>query len=205
MITPFIDLQYLSYIPLDGLMEKCGIAERIIAEKITWHNTTLTKPKHCYTLLLHMKTHRNPVPTVDIIIEINDGIILIERKNPPHGWAIPGGFVDYGESLEAAARREAKEETSLTIKSLFQFYTYSDPERDPRQHTISTVFIAKGEGTPRAGDDAKNVAIFNELNLPEPLAFDHRKILGDYYKWKKSGESPRLQGKVDSQCFRTST
>ncbi len=131
-----------------------------------------------------METYRNPIPTVDIIIEINDGIILINRKNPPYGWAIPGGYVDYGESLEEAAVREAKEETSLKVRSLIQLHTYSDPDRDPRNHTISTVFIATGEGTPKARDDARDLDIFNEKNLPEPLAFDHRKILEDYFNWK---------------------
>ena len=135
---------------------------------------------------MNMETYRNPVPTVDIIIEINGGIILIERKKPPYGWAIPGGFVDYGESLEDAAVREAEEETSLKVKSLIQLHTYSDPDRDPRKHTISTVFIAKGEGKPKARDDAKNLDIFTENNLPEPLAFDHRKILKDYFNWKKN-------------------
>ncbi len=132
-----------------------------------------------------METYRNPVPTVDIIIEINDGIILINRKNPPYGWAIPGGYVDYGESLEEAAIREAEEETSLKVRSLIQLHTYSDPDRDPRNHTISTVFIAKGKGKPKARDDARDLDIFNENNLPEPLAFDHRKILEDYFNWKK--------------------
>ena len=131
-----------------------------------------------------METYRNPIPTVDIIIEINGGIILIERANPPYGWAIPGGFVDYGESLEDAAVREAEEETSLKVKSLVQLHTYSDPDRDPRKHTISTVFIATGEGKPKARDDAKNLGIFTESNLPKPLAFDHRKILKDYFNWK---------------------
>ena len=104
--------------------------------------------------------YRNPFPTVDIIIEINGGIVLIERKNPPYGWALPGGFVDYGESLEQAARREAKEETSLTITNLRLLGCYSDPQRDARMHTISTVFAAKGTGTPMAADDAANLAIF---------------------------------------------
>ncbi len=131
-----------------------------------------------------MKTYRNPIPTVDIIIEINRGIILINRKNPPYGWAIPGGYVDYGESLEEAAIREAEEETSLKVKSLIQLHTYSDPDRDPRNHTISTVFIAKGNGKPEARDDARDLGIFKEMNLPEPLAFDHRKILEDYFNWK---------------------
>ncbi|OQX11001.1 MAG: NUDIX hydrolase, partial [Desulfobacteraceae bacterium IS3] len=88
------------------------------------------------------KKYRNPLVTVDIIIEINKGIVLIERVNPPHGWALPGGFVDYGESLETAAVREAKEETSLDVTLEEQFHTYSAPDRDPRQHTVSTVFIA---------------------------------------------------------------
>jgi ADP-ribose pyrophosphatase YjhB (NUDIX family) len=136
-----------------------------------------------------METYRNPIPTVDIIIEIDDGIILINRKNPPYGWAIPGGYVDYGESLEEAAIREAEEETSLKVRSLIQLHTYSDPDRDPRKHTISTVFIAKGEGKPIARDDARDLAIFNEKNLPEPLAFDHSKILKDYFNWKKNVQS----------------
>lgn len=127
-----------------------------------------------------------PRITVDIIIEIDNGIILIERKNPPYGWAIPGGFVDYGESLESSAVREAKEETGLDIENLHQFHTYSDPGRDPRGHTISTVFIAKGKGIPKASDDAANIGIFTKDNLPENLAFDHRKILEDYFRRKIS-------------------
>lgn len=124
---------------------------------------------------------RNPLPTVDLIIESNDGIILIKRKNPPAGWALPGGFVDYGESLEAAAIREAKEETSLEVDIVKQFHTYSDPERDPRHHTITTVFIARAKGKPSAGDDAKAAGIFRRENLPEQIAFDHREIINDYY------------------------
>ena len=124
---------------------------------------------------------RNPFPTVDIIIELPGGIVLIERKNPPHGWAIPGGFVDYGESLEQAAAREAKEETSLDVELIRQFHTYSDPDRDPRFHTVSTVFIARASGTPRAADDAAEIAVFAKDSLPEPLCFDHAKILDDYF------------------------
>lgn len=125
--------------------------------------------------------YRNPFPTVDIIIEYKGGIILIKRKNPPLGWALPGGFVDYGESLEACAIREAKEETGLDIKLLRQFHTYSDPKRDPRFHTITTVYIAKGEGELKAGDDAKEVGLFYRDNLPDNIAFDHREILDDYF------------------------
>ncbi|MEK6693481.1 MAG: NUDIX hydrolase [Nitrospirota bacterium] len=128
------------------------------------------------------KSFKNPIPTVDIIIEVKGGIVLIKRKNPPFGWAIPGGFVDYGESLEEAAIREAKEETSLDINLIRQFHTYSDPERDKRFHTISTVYIAKAEGEPNASDDAKEIGVFTKDILPEPIAFDHGKILKDYFK-----------------------
>jgi 8-oxo-dGTP diphosphatase len=126
-------------------------------------------------------TPRNPFITVDIIIEINSGIILIKRKNPPHGWAIPGGFVDYGESLEDCARREAKEETGLNIRLMRQFHTYSAPSRDPRHHTVSTIFIAAATGLPKAGDDAEDAVIFTRESLPEDIAFDHRMILEDYF------------------------
>ena len=129
------------------------------------------------------RRHRNPVPTVDIIIEFQDqGLVLIERANPPHGWALPGGFVDYGESLEAAAVREAREETGLTVTLLGQFHTYSDPGRDPRQHTITTVYVAQGTGSPQAATDAQRVAIFAPEQLPSVLAFDHRLILEEYLK-----------------------
>jgi ADP-ribose pyrophosphatase YjhB (NUDIX family) len=130
-------------------------------------------------------THRNPIPTVDIIIELaSGGIVLIKRKNPPSGWALPGGFVDYGESLEEAARREAREETSLEIDLVRQFHTYSRPDRDPRRHTISTVFIARSAGRPRAADDAADLGIFTRESLPLPLAFDHAEILDDYFNQK---------------------
>jgi 8-oxo-dGTP diphosphatase len=127
-----------------------------------------------------VKSYRNPLPTVDIIIETDAGIILIERKNKPLGWALPGGFVDYGETLEEAARREAREETSLEIDSLELLGCYSDPKRDTRCHTITTVFIAHGEGVPQAADDAINLGIFTVNSLPSPLCFDHARILSDY-------------------------
>jgi 8-oxo-dGTP diphosphatase len=138
------------------------------------------------------KKYKNPVPTVDIIIEIsgntgnkeNHGIILVKRKNPPYGWALPGGFVDYGESLENAAIREAEEETSLKVNFVKQFHTYSSPDRDPRQHTISTVFIAAAEGNPEAKDDAMEAKIFYRNDIPDDIAFDHRTILDDYFNKK---------------------
>lgn len=135
------------------------------------------------------KQYRNPTPTVDIIIEVESvpgsrNIVLIKRKNPPHGWAIPGGFVDYGETLENAAVREAQEETSLQVHLVRQFHTYSDPSRDPRQHTISTVFIATASGVPSGADDAAEARVFSIDDLPSPMAFDHGEILRDYRERK---------------------
>ena len=125
--------------------------------------------------------HKNPIPTVDIIIELKGGVVLIKRKNLPEGWALPGGFVDYGETLEYAAAREAKEETGLDIKLIRQFHTYSDPRRDPRHHTITTVYVAKAQGTAIAGDDAKEAGVFQKEALPDKIAFDHKEILNDYF------------------------
>lgn len=127
--------------------------------------------------------HKNPTPTVDIDDDIEGRIVLIKRKNPPFGWALPGGFVDYGESFEAAAVREAKEETGLEVMDLQQFHTYSDPGRDARLHTASTVFTGRASGIPVAGDDAGDLGLFARNNLPE-LAFDHARILADYYSGK---------------------
>ncbi len=130
---------------------------------------------------------RNPFLTVDIVIEMQTGgIVLIERKNPPHGWALPGGFVDYGESLESAAEREALEETGLQVKNLTQFRAYSDPQRDPRHHTVTVVFADTAAGKPSAADDARNVEVFMPDGLPGLMAFDHGKILADYLAWKDS-------------------
>ena len=127
--------------------------------------------------------YRNPLVTVDIVIEIDNGIVLIKRANPPYGWALPGGFVDYGETLESSAVREAKEETSLDIKLKEQFHSYSEPDRDPRHHTVTTVYIAKGIGSPKPADDAKKVGVFTKSNLPEPIVFDHKKIIDDYFRY----------------------
>lgn len=140
--------------------------------------------------------YRNPTPTVDIIIELIDRpdrpIVLIERQNTPFGWAIPGGFVDYGEPVEVAAQREAKEETCLDVELIEQFYVYSDPNRDPRQHTLSVVFIATATGEPQAADDAKNIAVFAPWQLPKNLCFDHDKIIKDYLRYRLFGIRPHL-------------
>ena len=141
-----------------------------------------TKNINCPKCKYVIELFHNPIPTVDIIIELEPkGIILIRRKNPPWGWAIPGGFVDYGESLEEAAVREAREETNLEVELLQQFHTYSDPNRDPRHHTITTVYIGKGKGKPEAKDDALEIGTFIQSSLPEQMAFDHRTILEDYF------------------------
>lgn len=127
---------------------------------------------------------KHPLLTVDIVIEYKDGIVLIERKNPPYGWALPGGFVNYGETVETAARRETKEETSLNLKYLKQFRVYSSPSRDPRWHTVSVVFTAKGEGALKAKSDAAKAKVVpsGSGGLPKNIAFDHRQILEDYFK-----------------------
>jgi ADP-ribose pyrophosphatase YjhB (NUDIX family) len=139
--------------------------------------------KVCPHCTCEFEEYRTPQPTVDIIIKVGDnGIVLIKRKNPPYGWALPGGFVDNGESLEEAAIREALEETSLTVTLTRQLHTYSDPRRDPRFHTISTVFIATAAGNPVGRDDATEARVFTQKTIPEPLAFDHRKILDDYFR-----------------------
>ncbi|MBN1946484.1 MAG: NUDIX hydrolase [Bradymonadales bacterium] len=139
-----------------------------------------------------MENPRNPYPTVDIIIELEEGgIVLIERKNLPMGWAIPGGFIDYGESAEAAAVREAREETGLSVTLTEFLGVYSDPGRDPRFHTLSTVFVARAQGQPLGGDDAAAAAVFSLDRLPERICFDHRQILEDYRRFRANGIRPR--------------
>lgn len=134
---------------------------------------------------------KSPMPCVDIIIEINNSIVIIERKNEPLGLALPGGFVDPWESIEHAAIREAKEETSLDVELYDFLYTYSDPKRDKRLHTISSVFIAKAKGEPKGSDDAKKAFLvpFRDL-LNNEYTFDHKRILKDYIQYKIEGKKP---------------
>src|SRR6266852_7517462 len=131
-----------------------------------------------------------PPIAADIIAEIGDRIVLIERKNFPHGWAIPGGFVDFGETVEHAAIREAREEISLAVEIRALLGVYSRPDRDPRGQTITVVYVARASGTPRAADDAKTVALFDPRKPPSPLAFDHAEILGDYVHFLENRELP---------------
>ncbi len=131
-----------------------------------------------------------PPVAADVIIEIGDQIVLIERKNFPPGWAIPGGFVDLGESVEAAAVREMREETSLDVELTALLGIYSRPGRDPRGDTVSVVYVGRSSGAPRADDDAKAVGLFAPGRLPSPLAFDHAEVLADYVAYRKSGKIP---------------
>lgn len=135
-------------------------------------------------------TYRNPTPTVDIIIYKDGKILLIKRKNPPHGWALPGGFVDEGETVEQAAVREAKEETGLDVELQALLYVYSDPKRDPRQHTLSVVFTAQSDGEAQAADDATDLGYFSLDALPK-LVFDHAQIASDFQEFLRSGKRPQ--------------
>lgn len=160
-----------------------------------------SKIVHCPKCGAAIREYRSPLPTVDIIIqcrrkEREEGLVLIMRNREPRMWALPGGFCEYGESLEEGAVREAKEETGLDIELTEQFYTYSDPSRDPRHHSITTVFLARSMGEPSAGDDAGEVRIFRRSDIPETLAFDHKRILDDYflYRRRRSRPPPSLPG-----------
>ena len=187
-----------------GKLDSFNVAQIMIEETLKYFsqkffleevNFVLYKKSHYENFLnvfekylrnLTKKTYKNPIPTVDIIIEYENGIVLVKRKNYPFGWAIPGGFVEYGESCEQTAIREAKEETGLDIEDLQQFKTYSKPDRDPRFHTITTCFVAKGKGILKGGDDAEKAKVFNKKNLPDNIAFDHRDIIEEYFNKLRS-------------------
>lgn len=131
-----------------------------------------------------------PPIAADVIIEVGDRIVLIERRNFPLGWAIPGGFVDLGESVEAAAVREMREETSLEVELSALLGIYSRPERDPRGHTVTAVYVGRSSGTPRAADDARTIGLFDPAHPPAALAFDHAEILADYLSYLQTGRPP---------------
>ncbi len=131
-----------------------------------------------------------PTLAADVIIELQQGIVLIERKNFPFGWAIAGGFVDIGERVEMAAMREAREETSLEVELRALLGLYSRPDRDPRGHTVTVVYIGRSQGMPKAADDAKAIGVFAPDRPPSPLAFDHAEILADYLRFLRTGETP---------------
>lgn len=141
----------------------------------------LTKPcPHCGQ---PVEYYRNPVPTVDALIHLpGRGVVFVKRRNEPFGWALPGGFIDYGEPAEKAAIREAKEETGLTVELTGLLGVYSDPARDPRQHTMSVVYLAQALDPEAlaAGDDAKDVGVFPVGEWPRPLCFDHERIVNDF-------------------------
>jgi O-acetyl-ADP-ribose deacetylase (regulator of RNase III)/ADP-ribose pyrophosphatase YjhB (NUDIX family) len=184
-----------------GLLASAKIMAQEVLRHLRQNSTTLKEVVFClnnqeafavfkkgvlgYLEYVTTKLSNGPYVTVDVIIELPAGIVIIKRSNPPFGWALPGGFVDYGESLEEAVIREAKEETGLDLIQVKQFHTYSNPTRDPRFHTIGTVFIAKAKGIPKAGDDAADIQVI-KLSQIEKLefAFDHKKILQDYLKTK---------------------
>jgi 8-oxo-dGTP diphosphatase len=139
-----------------------------------------------------MPTPTGPSPTVDVVIALpGDRVVLVRRNHPPPGWALPGGFVDVGERLEAAAVREAKEETGLDVTLVDLLYVYSDPRRDPRRHTVSTVYLGQADGEPAGGDDAAEARAFRWTDLPAPLAFDHGEILADARRFLLAGTRPR--------------
>src|SRR5512140_1343346 len=141
-----------------------------------------------------MAAHKNPVPTVDCIVELpGDKIVLVRRARPPLGWALPGGFVEEGEWLHEACAREVKEETGLSVDLSEQFFTYSDPARDPRRHTVTTVYIGWAEGTPQGADDAAEARAFALDELPSPLCFDHAAILDDYKAYRRTGKRRKIR------------
>lgn len=139
----------------------------------------MTSTRTCPSCGTQIETYKNPFPAADVLVIRGDKVLLIERRNPPHGWAIPGGFIEYGEDAESAARRELNEETGLEASSLELLGVYSNPSRDPRFHTITVVYLGEAAGEPRAADDALSARWFALNELPAPLAFDHAQVIAD--------------------------
>jgi len=144
-----------------------------------------------------MPKPQTPLLAADVIIELCDcpgrPIVLVERKYPPAGWAIPGGFVEIGETVEQAAMREMAEETGLTVQLKVLLGVYSDPRRDPRGHTVTVVYVGEAAGDPQAADDARTVAVVDPGRPPRPLAFDHAGVLADYRRFRESGRPAPLR------------
>ena len=171
--------------------EKSALKEIIFCMRDKEAYDIFDKNVNGYLEYMFTKQQAGPFVAVDAIIEIGGGIVIIERSNPPFGWALPGGFVDNYESLEDAVRREMKEETDLELLDLKQFHAYSTPGRDPRFHTIGIVFTAKGKGTPKAGDDAAGLKIMKLEDVDRiNFAFDHNQIIKDYIAYKKDSHLP---------------
>ena len=133
---------------------------------------------------------RNPYPTVDLLVARGDSILLVRRMHAPHGWALPGGFVDVGETVGAAAVREAKEETGLDVRLDAILHVYSDPARDPRRHTLTVAFVAQADSEPTGGDDAAEACFFPLGALPSPIVFDHARIISDFVHFRRTGQRP---------------
>ena len=171
--------------------EKSALKEIILCMPDKEAYDIFEKNVNGYLEYMFTKQQAGPFVAVDAIIDINGGIVIIERSNPPFGWALPGGFVDNYESLEDAVRREMKEETDLELLDLKQFHAYSRPGRDPRFHTIGVVFTAKGKGAPKAGDDAAGLKVIKLEDIDKiDFAFDHKQIIRDYIAYKKDSRLP---------------
>jgi len=150
-----------------------------ILDKLPRSLQTMEEYLRCPNCNSNVLKYKNPAPTADVVAIQEGQVLMILRRNPPEGWALPGGFIEYGETAEHAAERELREETGLSSTSLRLVGVYSDPERDKRYHTLTVVFAAEVSGQLEAGDDALEARWFPLDDLPEQIAFDHRKVIND--------------------------